>query len=143
MLKKSKRPLVERDLQLLLGLVRRDPGVAHELVEGKADADGEGIADLRADRFANLEQDLAALADGAAVTVGAVVEGGAQELAEQIAVRRVQLHPVATRDLYVESRLPESLDHVVDVLLLHDHRESRGARSRASWRHPRAGATRP
>ena len=75
------------------------------------------------DRFAYLQQDLATLADGPSVTVGAVVEGGAQELAEQVAVRRMQLHPVAARDLYVERRLPESLDHVVDVLLLHDHRD--------------------
>ena len=85
------------DLQLLLGLVRRDPGIAHELVEGDANADGERIAHLGADRLADLEQNLAAVADGAAVAVGAVVEGGAQELAEQVAVGGMQLYPVAAR----------------------------------------------
>ena len=35
----------------------------------------------------------------------------------------MQLHPVAAGDLHVERGLCESLDHVVDVLLLHDHRD--------------------
>ena len=112
------------NLQLLLGLVRRDPGLTHELVEGEPDADREPVADLRAHRLADLQQYLTAVAHRAAVAVGPVVvgEGSGTGPADSCA-RHCSSTPVAARDLDVERRLPELPDHVVDVLLLHHQRD--------------------
>src|SRR5262249_41781932 len=81
-------------LQLPLGVLGGDPGIADRLVVGQRDPDRKAGADLRPDRTPELEREPATVLDGPAVPVVAPVVERAQELPDEPPLRPVPLDPV-------------------------------------------------
>ena len=79
----------------------------------------ELAADLGADRLDHVEQEAGAIGERAAVLVGAVVDAGAQELREQIAVGGVQLDPVESGFARAPGAARERPDRMIDLLQAH------------------------
>ena len=64
----------------------------------------------------DVEQQPAAVLERPAVAVGAPVDGRREELADQIAVRTVQLDPVESGELSTAGRSDEVVDHLLDLV---------------------------
>ena len=98
-------------------VLERDAGIADHLVVGQRDADRVVVADLGAHGPADLEREAAAVLDAAAVLVVAAVVEAAQELADQPAVRSVDLDAVQPGGLDVPGRARVVRDDLVDLAL--------------------------
>ena len=84
------------------------------VVGGDADADRESGAGLLADGGQDLPQEPGAVLQASAVVVIAEVGGGGQELADQVAVGAVELHPVEPALLASPGGCRERLHQLVD-----------------------------
>ena len=106
-----------QDLQLLLGLIGRDAALRPEkFVPGEPDADHVLRPDPRANLLGALDDEAAAFGRRAAVRVVARVVGRAHELAQPVAVRAMQFHPVDAGALDVRRGLAEVVRQLGDLV---------------------------
>lgn len=135
-IEKIEQPRRGENLDLFLGLFRRDPRGTEELVERQAHTEREFIAQRAPHRLAHLEHDAAAVSDRAAVSVVAFIERGTQEFTEQLAVRGVYFDAVETGAFHVGRRAREVVDEFGNVRGVHRVRHFPGDRRGDPRRRP-------
>ena len=118
-----------QNVEALLRQFGGHAGVADVLVEGESQPHRHGVTDAPADRLGRLDGEAAAIGHRPAVGVAPLVEGGADELHPQVAVRGVDLHAVDPRLMKVGGRLAVVAGQLLDVgplqgdrRLVHDRR---------------------
>ncbi len=105
-----------------LDLLGSEPAVRH-LRRGQPDSDRKIVAALLLDPLEDLQRKLQASHQGAAVFVGAAIRARRDEIADQVAVRSVELDPVETGLLSPPRGFAESLDDRLDVFERHFPRQ--------------------
>ena len=99
-------------------------------------ADGEVVTAAGPDRLDDAQRETGPILQRATPLVLALVGGRREELRDQVAVRRVQLHPVEAGVLQVGRRDSETVDQLLDLVRRHGVRRLRGARAADGRRRP-------
>jgi len=102
----------------LLPLVQGQPA-GHQLPRRQLDPDDEPFAAPRADRIDDLHQKPHPVLEAPPVPVSPVIAEGREELLDEIAGRRVQLHPVEAPGLGQPRRMGEGGDDLMNLLAIH------------------------